>query len=93
MQLARSSQRSVGRPARCGAYPIVLVSCRGRHVHFLIPTLPWAAAFALGAIISPPAVVATTAVLSRFKAIQFKSCNAMRVAPRWDYNSQHTTLE
>jgi CPA1 family monovalent cation:H+ antiporter len=62
-------------------------------VHLLIPTLPWAAAFALGAIISPPDVVATTAVLSRFKAIQFKSCNAMRVAPRWDYNSQHTTLE
>jgi CPA1 family monovalent cation:H+ antiporter len=36
-------------------------------VHFLIPTLPWAAAFALGAIISPPDAVAATAVLSRFK--------------------------
>lgn len=38
--------------------------------HLLIPGLPWAVAFALGAIISPPDVVATTAILQRFKMPQ-----------------------
>ena len=33
--------------------------------HSLIPTLPWAAAFALGAIVSPPDAVAATSVLRR----------------------------
>lgn len=38
--------------------------------HWLIPGLPWAAAFALGAIISPPDAVATTAILDRSKVSQ-----------------------
>ena len=38
--------------------------------HWLIPDLSWAAAFALGAIVSPPDVVATTAILGRFKIPQ-----------------------
>ncbi len=33
--------------------------------HALIPSLPWAAAFALGAIVSPPDAIAATAVVSR----------------------------
>src|SRR6266480_2354148 len=33
--------------------------------HWLIPTLPWAAAFALGAIVSPPDAVAATSVVRR----------------------------
>src|SRR5205085_1073729 len=33
--------------------------------HGVIPTLPWAAAFALGAIVSPPDAVAATAVIRR----------------------------
>ncbi|HKG55857.1 MAG TPA: Na+/H+ antiporter [Candidatus Limnocylindrales bacterium] len=33
--------------------------------HALIPSLPWAAAFALGAIVSPPDAVAATAVFQR----------------------------
>jgi Na+/H+ antiporter len=33
--------------------------------HSLIPTLPWAAAFALGAIVSPPDAVAATSVIRR----------------------------
>ena len=31
--------------------------------HWLVPTLPWAACFALGAIVSPPEAVAAKAVL------------------------------
>ncbi|MBS0430802.1 MAG: Na+/H+ antiporter [Proteobacteria bacterium] len=34
-------------------------------VHWLVPTLPWAACFALGAIVSPPDAVAARAVLQR----------------------------
>lgn len=33
--------------------------------HTVIPSLPWAAAFALGAIVSPPDAIAATAVLRR----------------------------
>src|ERR1700681_3125165 len=33
--------------------------------HTLIPTMPWAAAFALGAIVSPPDAIAATAVMRR----------------------------
>jgi CPA1 family monovalent cation:H+ antiporter len=33
--------------------------------HWLLPTLPWAACFALGAIVSPPDAVAARAVLQR----------------------------
>src|SRR6184192_4925419 len=33
--------------------------------HTILPTLPWAAAFALGAIVSPPDAIAATAILRR----------------------------
>ena len=36
-------------------------------VHALIPSLPWAAAFALGAIVSPPDAIAATAVVQRLR--------------------------
>lgn len=38
--------------------------------HSLIPTLPWAAAFALGAIVSPPDAVAATSVVRRLPVPQ-----------------------
>lgn len=34
-------------------------------IHWLVPSLPWAACFALGAIVSPPDAVAARAVLQR----------------------------
>src|ERR1051326_2485445 len=34
--------------------------------HSIVPALPWAAAFALGAIVSPPDAVAATAIIRRF---------------------------
>jgi CPA1 family monovalent cation:H+ antiporter len=37
----------------------------GTIVHLLIPSLPWAACFALGAIVSPPDAVAARSVLQR----------------------------
>ncbi|MBI3043138.1 MAG: Na+/H+ antiporter [Betaproteobacteria bacterium] len=37
----------------------------GSALKFLVPDIPWAAAFALGAIVSPPDAVAATAILSR----------------------------
>lgn len=37
----------------------------GAALKFLIPDIPWAAAFVLGAIVSPPDAVAATAILSR----------------------------
>src|SRR5215467_9486193 len=37
----------------------------GATLKLLIPDLPWAAAFVLGAIVSPPDAVAATAILSR----------------------------
>src|SRR5687768_6564945 len=37
----------------------------GLVVHMLVPALPWAACFALGAIVSPPDAVAARAVLQR----------------------------
>ena len=36
-------------------------------VHWLVPELPWAACFALGAIVSPPDAVSARAVLQRVK--------------------------
>src|SRR5213595_1175394 len=36
--------------------------------HSVVPALPWAAAFALGAIVSPPDAVAATSVLTRLSA-------------------------
>src|SRR5436853_1472993 len=35
--------------------------------HSLIPSIPWAAAFALGAIVSPPDAVAATSVIRRLR--------------------------
>ncbi|HZS18969.1 MAG TPA: Na+/H+ antiporter [Candidatus Udaeobacter sp.] len=43
-------------------FTMVVVACV---VHALIPSLPWAAAFALGAIVSPPDAVAATSVITR----------------------------
>src|SRR4051812_26941743 len=37
----------------------------GYVAHQLVPEMPWAAAFALGAIVSPPDAIAATAVLRR----------------------------
>jgi len=37
----------------------------GATLKFLIPDIPWSAAFVLGAIVSPPDAVASTAILSR----------------------------
>src|SRR5512134_2959236 len=37
----------------------------GAAVKMLVPQMPWAAAFVLGAIVSPPDAVAATAILSR----------------------------
>jgi CPA1 family monovalent cation:H+ antiporter len=39
----------------------------GAALKLLLPEIPWAAAFAFGAIVSPPDAVAATAVLSRMK--------------------------
>ncbi len=44
---------------------IVTTLAVGATFKFFIADLPWAAAFALGAIVSPPDVVAATAILSR----------------------------
>jgi NhaP-type Na+/H+ or K+/H+ antiporter len=38
--------------------------------HMLVPQMPWAAAFALGAIVAPPDAVAATAVLRRLRPPQ-----------------------
>src|SRR3970282_1566817 len=37
----------------------------GAALKFIVPDIPWAAAFVLGAIVSPPDAVAATAILSR----------------------------
>lgn len=39
----------------------------GAALKLLVPEVPWAAAFVLGAIVSPPDAVAATAILSRLK--------------------------
>ncbi|CAM2151839.1 monovalent cation/hydrogen antiporter [Pararobbsia alpina] len=39
--------------------------CVGLVLHWFVPALPWAACFALGAIVSPPDAVAAKAVLER----------------------------
>lgn len=43
-------------------FTMIVVACVA---HSLIPALPWAAAFALGAIVSPPDAVAATSVIHR----------------------------
>ena len=47
--------------------PAATTLAAGAALKFLIPDIPWAAAFAFGAIVSPPDAVAATAVLSRMK--------------------------
>ncbi len=44
---------------------IVTTLAVGATLKLLVPDIPWAAAFVLGAIVSPPDVVAATAILSR----------------------------
>jgi monovalent cation/hydrogen antiporter len=44
---------------------LVTMTAVGWVAHSLIPDLPWAAAFALGAIVSPPDAIAATAVIRR----------------------------
>src|SRR3990172_4883741 len=44
---------------------IVTTLVVGATAKLLVPELPWGAAFALGAIVSPPDAVAATAILSR----------------------------
>jgi monovalent cation/hydrogen antiporter len=46
---------------------IVTTLAVGAATKWLIPDLPWAAAFVLGAIVSPPDAVAATAILSRLR--------------------------
>jgi Na+/H+ antiporter len=43
-------------------FTMLVVACVA---HSLVPSLPWAAAFALGAIVSPPDAVAATSVIRR----------------------------
>ncbi|MEO8145726.1 MAG: Na+/H+ antiporter [Betaproteobacteria bacterium] len=44
---------------------VVTTLAVGAALKFLLPDIPWAAAFAFGAIVSPPDAVAATAILSR----------------------------
>ena len=44
---------------------IVTTLAVGAALKFLIPDIPWAAAFAFGAIVSPPDAVAATAIISK----------------------------
>src|SRR5262245_17920878 len=44
---------------------IVTTIVVGATLKFLIPDIPWAAAFAFGAIVSPPDAVAATAIISK----------------------------
>ena len=44
---------------------VVTTLAVGAALKFLIPDIPWAAAFVFGAIVSPPDAVAATAILSR----------------------------
>jgi len=55
------------RPISLLAFGLVLVTTAavGFVVHSLVPTMGWPAAFALGAIVSPPDAVSTTAIAQR----------------------------
>lgn len=55
------------RPILLLAVGLVLFTATGVawFVHWLVPTIPWAATFALGAIVSPPDAVAVAAVARR----------------------------
>lgn len=57
--------KRLSRPIATLAIGLVIATTAavGVMMHWLVPGLPWAAAFALGAIISPPDAVAATAIL------------------------------
>lgn len=57
------------RPITELAIGLVLFTMAGVAIvaHYCIPNMPWAAAFVLGAIVSPPDAVAATAVLEKLK--------------------------
>jgi monovalent cation/hydrogen antiporter len=61
--------RSLFRPILLLAIGLVATTTLAVGVAFkmLVPPVPWAVAFALGAIVSPPDAVAATAVLRRFR--------------------------
>ena len=61
--------RSMLRPILLLAIGLVATTTLAVGIAFkwLVPDAPWAVAFALGAIVSPPDAVAATAVLQRFK--------------------------
>jgi len=48
-------------------FTMIVVACVA---HALIPSLPWAAAFALGAIVSPPDAVAAASIIRRLAVPQ-----------------------
>jgi Na+/H+ antiporter len=48
-------------------FTMLIVACVA---HWLVPEIPWAAAFALGAIVSPPDAVAATSVIQRLPVPQ-----------------------
>lgn len=57
------------RPITLLAVPLVIVTTLAvaAVIKVLVPDLPWAVAFALGAIVSPPDAVAATAILNRLR--------------------------
>ena len=72
--LLASAYNTVWHDFRAMLRPILLLSigavafttlCVGVVAHLVAPSLPWAACFALGAIVSPPDAVAAKAVLQR----------------------------
>lgn len=64
----RDFKRNV-RPITLLAVPLVIVTTAAVAwvMRALVPDMPWAVAFALGAIVSPPDAVAATAVLQRMR--------------------------
>jgi CPA1 family monovalent cation:H+ antiporter len=59
--------RASARPIGLLAVGLVIATTLavGAALKFVVPDIPWAAAFVLGAIVSPPDAVAATAILSR----------------------------
>lgn len=64
----------------------------GAALKFLVPDVPWAAAFVLGAIVSPPDAVAATAILSRLNiprrivtVLEAKACSTTH--PVWSFTN------
>jgi CPA1 family monovalent cation:H+ antiporter len=64
----RDFKRNI-RPITLLAVPLVIVTTAviAGVMKMLVPDMPWAVAFALGAIVSPPDAVAATAVLNRLR--------------------------